>query len=376
MKLINTIEEHGEPVILIADDIPKNIQLIGNILSHEDCEILIAENGREVIKITEDCLPDLILLDIMMPEMDGYETCKILKDNPTTRDIPVIFLTAKNETDDIVKGFHLGAVDYVTKPFNSAELLSRVHTHLSLKRAKDREKRYIEKLEQLNELKNEFLGMAVHDLRNPIGNILNMAEIMLYFSKEKLTENQRKYLEKIEKTSDYMSNLVNDLLDITAIESGKLTLKPEKQDYIVFLKNNMEFNQTLSDKKRIKLELNFDEALLEIDFDNDKITQVIDNLISNAVKYSYPDTKVTVDISKQKDYIITCVTDQGQGIQEKDLQNIFKAFHKGNTKSTGGEKSTGLGLAITKKIVEGHNGNIWAKSKKGKGSSFYFTLPC
>jgi len=129
----NNKEKQEIPLVLIVDDVPKNIQLLGNILNNEGYDIIIAENGKEALERISDVLPDIILLDIMMPEMDGYETCKILKENDRTRDIPVIFLTAKTEMEDIVKGFNAGSVDYVTKPFNSTELMARVKTHIKLK---------------------------------------------------------------------------------------------------------------------------------------------------------------------------------------------------------------------------------------------------
>jgi signal transduction histidine kinase len=370
-----TIEEHVVPLILIVDDTRVNLQLLGKILMKVNYELAIANSGYEALDMLKEVKPDLILLDVMMPDMDGYEVCKTLKSSPETKDIPVIFLTAKAEKEDLIKGFELGAVDYVTKPFNAPELLARVKNHLELKYARDLLAKQNEKLKQLNELKNQFLGMAAHDLRNPIGSITTTLSFILDYLGSNLTEKQIKFLRNIEKAGNYMNILLNDLLDLTAIESGKLTLTLTKEDYINFLKENITLNQMLADKKTITIDLNYENHISHITFDRNKITQVMNNLISNAVKFSHSDTKITVDIKEGEDCIITSVIDNGLGIPEKELPHIFKEFHKSTVKATDGEKSTGLGLAITKKIVEGHGGKLSVESKVGEGSRFYFTLP-
>ncbi len=373
-----TINEHKDeqtvPLILIVDDTRVNLQLLGKILMKVNYELAIANSGYEALDMLREVKPDLILLDVMMPGIDGYEVCKTLKSSPETKNIPVIFLTAKSEKEDIVTGFEVGAVDYVTKPFNSAELLARVKTHLELKHARDLLAKQNEKLKQLNDLKNEFLGMAAHDLRNPIGSITTTLSYILEYIGSNLTEKQVKFLRNIEKAGKYMNVLLNDLLDLTAIESGKLTLKLMEEDYISFVKENIVLNQMLADKKSITIDLSY-ENIPYINLDRDKITQVMNNLISNAVKFSHSNTKVIVEIKKGEDCIITNVIDQGQGIPEQEVPHIFKEFHRSTVKATDGEKSTGLGLAITKKIVEGHGGKIGVESKVMEGSNFYFTLP-
>ncbi len=375
MTVNGNTDEQTVPLILIVDDTRVNLQLLGKILMKVNYELAIANSGYEALDMLREVKPDLILLDVMMPGIDGYEVCKTLKSSPETKNIPVIFLTAKSEKEDIVTGFEMGAVDYVTKPFNSAELLARVKTHLELKYARDLLAKQNEKLKQLNDLKNEFLGMAAHDLRNPIGSITTTLSYILEYLGTNLTEKQVKFLRNIEKAGRYMNVLLNDLLDLTAIESGKLTLKLMEEDYINFLKENIVLNQMLADKKAITIDLNYEDNIPYINFDRDKITQVINNLISNAVKFSHGDTKITVDIKSGEDFIITSVIDQGQGIPEQELPHIFKEFHRSTVKATDGEKSTGLGLAITKKIVEGHGGKIGVESKVMEGSTFYFTLP-
>ena len=244
-------------------------------------------------------------------------------------------------------------------------------------RKKEAEQLKIEKdtAEAASHAKSEFLGIVAHDLRNPLGVITSSLELILNFLNENLTEKQINFLERIQKSGVYMSNLLDDVLDIRAIESGIVKLNIKKENYIDFLKSNIQFNHLLSDRKGIGLELIFDNNIPEISFDKNKLQQVMDNLISNSIKYSYPDTNVIIEVVREGDYIVTGIIDNGQGIPSEELPYIFKEFHKTSVKPTGGEKSTGLGLAITKKIVERHGGKIGVESEEGKGSKFWFTLP-
>jgi signal transduction histidine kinase len=230
-------------------------------------------------------------------------------------------------------------------------------------------------LEDLNRQKNEFCGMAAHDLRNPITVIQNSSSIILKYLGENLTDKQKEFLKKINDSSQFTIKLLSDLLDISKIESGRLELEITQNDYIDFLKNNIELNNFFANEKDISINLGLRDEILLIDFDRNKIEQVLNNLISNAIKYSYPNTEINIEVEREGDFLLTKVIDQGQGIPEDEQPNIFKAFQKASTKPTAGEKSTGLGLAIAKKIVEGHKGEIWVKSEVGKGSTFYFKLP-
>jgi len=356
------------PLVLVVDDVQKNVQLLGKILTRENYDIAIATNGQEAIDVARELQPDIILLDVMMPEMDGFESCRILKSFPETKDIPIIFLTARTEKEDIVQGLKCGAVDYLTKPFNFEELKSRVITHIELKRARD-------KLIYLNQVKNKFVGTAAHDLRNPIGNISLIASVFLEDLSDNLTDDQIELLKDVHYLSNYMLQLLNELLDLSTIETGNLKLEFEKGNYIDFLKQNIEFNKLLAHNKGIALQFTCYHDIPELNFDKNKITQVINNLITNAIKFSSHGSKVIIDVQKEDNDIITSVTDEGPGIQEQDLPLIFNEFHKTKVKATGGEKSTGLGLAISKRLVEGHGGRIWAESEFGKGARFSFTLP-
>lgn len=230
-------------------------------------------------------------------------------------------------------------------------------------------------LVKLNDLKNQFLGMAAHDLRNPIGVILSYSEFLLEEAGEALGEEHRQFLTTIRKSSDFMLSMLNDLLDITKIESGRLELELESVDLIDLIEKNVVLNRVLAAKKAILIAFQHDTDLPPTPVDRGKIDQVLNNLISNAVKFSPAGTTVTVHAFRSGDQVTVSVKDEGPGIPEAERQKLFQPFSRTSVQSTGGEKSTGLGLAIAKKIILGHRGKIWVESGIGTGSTFYVTLP-
>jgi PAS domain S-box-containing protein len=255
-------------------------------------------------------------------------------------------------------------------------LYSIIHDITERKLAEEALQQSNDQLRELNNQKNEFLGMAAHDLRNPIAVIQNSSLILSRYSSENLSEKQKEFLKKIYDTSKFMLELLNNLLDISKIESGKLELEMTKTNYPDFVKKNIEFNRFFATEKDISVDFVLPDDILLLDFDKNKIEQVLNNLISNAIKYSHSKTTIRIEVFKEKNFVVTRVIDQGQGIPENELPHIFKPFQKASTKPTAGEKSTGLGLAIVKKIVEGHQGEIGVESEVGKGSTFFFKLPC
>lgn len=226
-------------------------------------------------------------------------------------------------------------------------------------------------LQALNEQKNEFLGMAAHDLRNPIGVIQGFSELL----EEQVGDEFKDYSSMISKESSKMLQLLNDLLDISKIEAGRLDLKKNNANYIALVKQNIKINNFIARKKNIKIVSDFETTNQILEIDEGKIEQVLNNLLSNATKYSYPNSKIIVKIFREGNQVVTQIIDQGQGIPEKEIDGIFNPFKKTSVHPTGSESSHGLGLAIVKKIIEGHEGRIGVTSKIGEGSVFYFTLP-
>lgn len=229
-------------------------------------------------------------------------------------------------------------------------------------------------LERLNEIKNQFIGMAAHDLRSPLGNIFSISE---YLEKrnENLNDTQKKFISNIKKQSSFLLNLVNDLLDVSVIEAGKVQLKKSKEDINQLIHFNIDLNCELAVKKQIEIKFDTVHESIQLFIDKNKIDQVMNNLLTNAIKYSNPETRIQVKLEKRREDILVEVKDQGLGIKQEEIPLLFKPFQKTSTESTKGEKSTGLGLYITKRIIEAHNGEINVKSKFGSGSTFYFTLP-
>jgi len=230
-------------------------------------------------------------------------------------------------------------------------------------------------LARLNELKNQFLGMAAHDLRNPLAAIMTYSEFIIEDLADGASSLNQEFIEIIHGSSMFMLGMINDLLDITTIESGRLDLSLECVDLAELIERNVTLNGVLAQRKQIELAFEAVDPLPELLLDRAKIEQVLNNLISNAIKYSHTDTHVHIRLAREGTAAQISVADQGQGIPASELGKLFQYFGRTSVQSTGGERSTGLGLAIARKIVEGHGGRIWVESEPGHGSTFYFTLP-
>ncbi len=366
--------------ILIVDDILENRKLLASIIKEQtDYEVITARSGLDVISMLDDeqiDTPDLILLDVMMPELNGFDVAARLKEDPRSRDIPIIFITGLTDTKSKVKGFESGGADYISKPFNKLELLARVNTQLRLKKNEDSLRQKNLELEELNKTKNIYLGIVAHDLRNPLMTISGVAELFLMKYKEELTDDQKRFVDIIKRSGSFMKSLVEDFLDYSAIEAGKLTLNLKAANISQLIRENVTYNKSLAEGKGIELELNCDEDLPQTIFvDEHKMLQVINNLVSNAIKFSHPRTKIEVSLKQQGEALLFFVKDQGQGIPESELDKLFAPFSRTSIKSTAGEGGSGLGLVIVKKIVNGHGGKIWVESQVGQGTTFYVTIP-
>ena len=356
-----------KPVVLIVDDVPKNIQVLGAILSKFECELAVAMNGQQALDTVHKIKPDLILLDVMMPVMDGHEVCRKLKESEQTKDIPIIFITAKSETEDIIKGFELGAVDYITKPFIGSELLARVKTHLSLKQTK-------ESLEEEIATKNKFFSIISHDLRGSFGIILSFVNLIQenrdFLSSEELNE----LLDDIGKTSKNTLNLLENLLEWARSQTGKVNYKPETLFVNDLSSETINTLQDIASKKEIKLSssVGIDNSVFA---DKNMILLVMRNLVSNAIKFTHKKGEISIDAAEQDSFVKIKVTDNGVGMPEEKMNSLFKIDSKVSTLGTENEMGNGLGLVLCKEFIEYNGGKIEIESEAGKGTTVCFTLP-
>jgi two-component system sensor histidine kinase/response regulator len=357
-----------KPRILVVDDVLQNLQVVGAMLRNEGFDVMPATSGAQALERVRARLPDLILLDLMMPDMDGLEVCSRLKADPAVRQVPVIFLTASNEMEHLVKGFEAGAVDYVTKPFNGAELLARVRTHLELKHARER-------LREMNDEKDEFMGIAAHDLRNPLSAIQGYAEMVIEDAQALGQRELESNGERIRETARRMAGMVQNLLDANRIERGELTLNLVRTDLNALLTQVVDTQRPRAAQKSQVLRLETAPAPITATVDANAMIQVLENLVSNAVKYSPPGKGIVVRLRAEAGLARCEVQDEGPGLSAGDQKKLFGKFARLSAKPTAGEHSTGLGLSIVKKMIEAMNGNVWCESELGKGATFVVTVP-
>jgi signal transduction histidine kinase len=364
----------AKSLILAVDDISKNLQVVGTLLRREGYRIVPATSGAQALERVRAETPDLILLDLMMPDMDGLEVCRRLKADALTLPIPVIFLTASNEMEHLVQGFEVGAVDYVTKPFNPPELLARVRTHLELKHARDTIIRYGQELSRLNEEKNEFMGIAAHDLRSPLGTIQGFSDLLLE-DPEMAREEREDFTRRISDTATRMSEMVQNLLDANRIERGEMKLNLAPTELSAPLGGVVEAYRPRAAAKQQSVHLQNEAPPVTVVVDPSVLVQVLENLVSNAVKYSPPGKDIFVRLKKMPDAVRCEVQDEGPGLSAEDQKKLFGKFARLSAKPTGGEHATGLGLSIVKKMVEAMNGRVWCESEPGRGALFIVQFP-
>lgn len=361
--------------ILIVDDDRLNVRILTSILSPEGYELRAAHSGEEALEIYEDFKPDLVLLDVVMPGINGFDTCRTLKTRHGDMLAPVIFITAKSQSDDIVEGLAAGGVDYLPKPFKAREALARLRTHLQNRLLNEQQRQLVTQLSAANTAKNKLLGMVAHDLRNPLASIRGLADFLADGTVGPLSADQLDLVKTIQDTSHSMLSMVNELLDLSVIESGELKIHPEHRFIAELLNKSVYLNNINAAKKGSRIELADLDAGVELLIDADKVKQVVDNLLSNAIKFSPPNSVISVNTETSDAYYSILVRDQGPGIPENERHKLFKDFSQTSVKPTAGEKSTGLGLAICKRIMESHGGSIGAESAPTGGSIFKITFP-
>jgi len=361
--------------ILIVDDDRLNLRILHGILKGEGYALETADSGERALERYAIFQPDLVLLDVMMSGINGLDTCRTLHATYGSDTAPVIFITAKTQSDDVVEGLRAGGVDYLPKPFRAKEAVARIRTHLYNRVLSEQQKSLVDQLSKANEAKNRFLGMAAHDLRNPLASIRGLAEFLQDITIGPLNDEQLELVQMIHATSHQMLDLVNELLDVATIEAGALKIRPEPTVIIELVSRAVHLMNMEAAKKKTKVHLIHPAVVPLLPLDPQKFRQVVDNLVSNAIKYSPPGASITVEITSNDSTVSLSVRDEGPGIPDGERDKLFKDFGRLSVKPTGGEKSTGLGLAICRNIVEAHRGTITAENLTARGCEFRVTLP-
>lgn len=388
--------------VLVVDDNPTNIDVIKKTLEPKNLNFFVAQNGMAALNLVSKVKPDLILLDIMMPEMNGYMVCQELKRNKATKDIPVIFVTAKIEIEDLEKGFSSGCVDYITKPFISSEMLARVSGHLRLRKLNQLKDEWIEQMEEAksqltklvrertvslekakeeaekaNKEKTEYLIKLTHELRTPMNAILGFSQLLAMDPGPSLTPIQKKNIDHIKMAGNHLVALIDDILDLEKIETGKINLSCEKLRLEKLVNERvMPLVQGLAESLNIKIKNKIDtNSKVQIYCDPLRMSQALINLVSNAIKYNRKEGSVTLDFIKHPDGMARIiVADTGPGIPKEKLDSIFKPFIRLNSPDREIE-GLGIGLTITKRFVELMGAKLLVQSKVGQGSVFSIQFP-
>jgi len=377
MELNETFESQinrSDYKILIVDDVVSNVLLLKILLTNEKFQVCTANNGNACIEVAKKDKPDLILLDVMMPELNGFDTAVILKKDPETLDIPIIFLTALNNPSDLVHGFQVGGNDFLTKPFNKEELVMRVMHQIQLVAAKRIIERQNEELRRTISNRDKMYSVIAHDLRSPMASIrmvLNLAVNVV--SRETVGDEIFELLDKANRESEETHDLLDNLLKWTKSQTGRLSVVYQDIDLDDIVPGVVDIFQMIAEMKKIDLKYLPSKEKLVVYGDNDMIKTIIRNFISNAVKFTPEGKAIEVFYEHEGDFARISVRDHGVGIAADRVDSIF---HKGETTyGTDGEEGSGLGLQLCQDFARKNGGDAYVTSVEGEGSTFSFTIP-
>jgi len=375
MKNSDSIDNTFIPDILIVDDVPANLQVLGNILKNEGYKVRPVPNGTLALQVAEKEKPDLILLDIMMPDIDGFEVCRQLKLNQKLKDIPVIFISALNDTKDIVSAFNCGGVDFITKPFQAEEISARVKTHLLLHQQSIKLREQSKELQELNASKDKFFSIIAHDLRGPLGGFMGLSEMIADTSLSFSPDEKQEMMLTLSQSARNIYNLLENLLEWSRMQRGNTVVAPEECSLKEMIFESTKILSEMSRTKQIDIAVNIADDH-KVYADRNMISSVIRNLVSNALKFTPKGGSIgiTAELTENNTSIIT-VRDNGIGMSRDLVSNLFRLDVNSSRPGTDGENSTGLGLHLCKEFVERNGGELWVESEPGIGSSFSFTIP-
>ncbi len=357
--------------VLVVEDTIANLRLLSDLLGRQGYEVRAVTNGRHALQAVERDPPDLILLDINMPELDGYEVCRRLKAADQSRDVPVIVLTALTDTADMVRAFEAGAVDYVTKPFRFEEVLARVKTHLALRRAQAELAGNYARLGALERMRDDLVRMVIHDLRSPLTTLdLNLR--MLMESSAGFTDDQLEMLHAALEETETVFAMTKDVLDVSRLEECKMPIDRRVWDLTEMARDVCTSLQSLDSRRSIDLDA---PGSVEVTCDGSLVRRVIENLLGNAIRYTPAGSRIRIAIARRPQRGRLEVQDQGPGVPVEARQTIFEKFATVGAHRESTYHSVGLGLAFCKLAIEAHGGTIGVDPGIPVGSTFWFELP-
>ena len=380
--------KNNKGIILIVDDLPENVLVVEKTLQREGYRTAIATSGEEAIERVQTIRPDLILLDVLMPKVDGFEVCRQIKADPDLNYVPVIFLTALNEPKYILEGFEAGGVDFISKPFNLTELLARVKTHVDLKKTQAENELNISKLKkanhelnlaknmltELNGNKDKFFSIIAHDLRNPF---LGFYKLIDFINREfdNIDRNELKtMINDMSKSAEKLNKLLENLLAWSRIQLGKISVRKENINLKQIVDLSLALFHDFARHKNINIRNQVDENLT-VYTDVQMINTVLRNLISNALKFSDVFSEISVSSLVHNGNILLSVEDNGIGISADELSKLFQVGSHVVKTGTDGEFGTGLGLILSKELLDKLGASVAVKSQVDKGTTFTIRLP-
>lgn len=350
-------------LLLIVDDNEMNRDLLSRRLERKGYGVVTAEDGYQALALIEQQRFDLVILDIMMPGLNGLDVLSTVRQKYSLAELPIIMATAKDQSTDVVEAFKIGANDYVTKPLDFPVVFARIQLHLRLKR--------------LSELKDEFLRIASHDLKNPLTVVRGSSSTLAMIMQPGTSMSHDGYdlLIRIKQNAISMQRIIEDFLDFQAMADGQLTLVLAPTDLNELAREMVENNVDYATGKGIALSVELDRELGLINADSSRLSQVIQNFLGNAIKFGFVGSQVVVRTIVDEQGVQLEVCDSGPGLTEGDLEKLFVKYARLSNKPTGGEKSSGLGLAIAKQMIDLHGGQIGARNNPDQGATFWFRLP-
>ncbi len=329
-------------IILIVDDQERNIQVVGTTLAAFGFDFMIANSGEQALERVRNRIPDLVLLDVLMPGMDGFEVCRAFQEIPGMEEVPVIFLSADDEKNTAVRALEGGGVDFITKPFNKAELLARVRTHLELKHNRDR-------LQELLTSREKFVEVMAHDLKNWVGGASFGAK-MLVEMKDDLPGQAKKLSLTIDEASGKALEFIEEFLENTRSSRVDFELNRKRVDLVELCRESKLHCEALAAGKGIEVALRIPNGEVFVDTDRRAVLRIVDNLLSNAVKFSPPGSQLTLSLVAEP--AVLAVEDCGPGFTDEDRERLFEPYTRLSARPTGGEISTGLGLSVVKQLAD------------------------